>query len=63
MAVDTAQTPWVWARTPDGRKVRRPKHLVEQSKNLKLAPSERQKVRATEPATNTTKTKAKEADK
>ena len=62
MAVDTAQTPWVWATTPDGRKVRVPRHLVEQSKNLKLVPSERAKARATEPAKNTSTVKAKEAD-
>ena len=71
MAVDTAQTPWVWASTPDGRKVRLPKHLVEQSKNLTLAPSEKAKepttggatTRAKEPAKNTTNSKVKESDR
>lgn len=59
MAVDTAQTPWVWARTKDGRKVRLPKHLVEQTEGLTLTPSQRAK----EPAKTTTTTKAKESDR
>lgn len=59
MAVDTAQTPWVWARTKDGRKVRLPKHLVDQTEGLTLTPSQRAK----EPAKHTTASKAKESDR
>ena len=59
MAVDTAQTPWVWAYSKDGRKHRLPKHLVEQTEGLTLTPSQRAK----EPAKNTTASKAKESDR
>lgn len=64
MATDTTQTPWVWARTPDGRKVRVPRHYINDRSGLTLAPSEKGKTetaRVTEPAPPTPTRKAQEA--